>query len=465
MHTANPAEEQSNPSKDEELRYGESGLMIPHSLLSIVDQYAALDDDNVDFPFELFFEENQVTKANIARSLAPSITAMGSKGLTPYSTAHQQNQSLSEVGSFLEMDEMGATLVSFKDQDIKSEVLEELGQEYAYIPDYKLRVPNPIRSEDPTATRATEALFQWPEESGVPQAHREGIQGQGVIVGVLDTGIDADHAEFAHKQIPFRYVSFYPQSPYWPPRDVRGFDTGGHGTHVCGIIAGKGIGVAPQADLCVASVIESETTQTSLSRVISGLDWMLRQFSKPEWGHLPKVLNMSLGFPSMVPIDMDEENYESTLKYLHFVLGRMISSNVLPIAAIGNSGENTFGYPGAFSNTLGIGAVDFSRDRAGFSGGGHVSNPPAGSTSQKPDIMGYGVEVYSATERDYSGLPIYEPMSGTSMASPYVAGIAALYRSAQPGASVSQILQTLKSNTLSAYGIPDHLGNGLAIYR
>ena len=80
-----------------------------------------------------------------------------------------------------------------------------------------------------------------------------------MLIGVLDTGCDADHIQLRQKRIDFRYVPHHSESDNL--REVRGFDVDGHGTHVCGIIAGRHIGVAPGADLMVVSVIESERSK------------------------------------------------------------------------------------------------------------------------------------------------------------------------------------------------------------
>src|SRR5262249_40781242 len=150
-----------------------------------------------------------------------------------------------------------------------------------------------VQVDDVPANRSRTVLDrrEWPEESGVQQAHDRGVRGASVLVGVLDTGVDADHSEFAGQRINFRYVSLQPNSPYWPPRDCRGFDTSGHGTHVCGIVGGRSVGVAPESQLYVASVIESETIFTSLTRVAAGLNWLFRQFTRPDNEHLPAVLS------------------------------------------------------------------------------------------------------------------------------------------------------------------------------
>ena len=88
-----------------------------------------------------------------------------------------------------------------------------------------------------------------------------------------------------------------------------------------------------------------------------------------------------------------------------------------------------------------MGAVDFQNKLATFSGSG---TPP--NEASKPDLVGYGVDVYSSVERDYDGRSLYYPMSGTSMATPYVAGIAALYRCLNPMLTAEQVKDLMLAN-------------------
>ena len=137
------------------------------------------------------------------------------------------------------------------------------------------------------------------------------------MVGVLDTGCDADHIQLRQKQIDFRYVPHHSESD--DLRDVRGFDVNGHGTHVCGIISGKHVGMAPDADLMVASVLQSETrTEQALSRIARGLDWMLAQISSDTNLSKPAIISMSLGF-------LTEDLNESETNSLMVGVRRVIS--------------------------------------------------------------------------------------------------------------------------------------------
>jgi subtilisin family serine protease len=216
--------------------------------------------------------------------------------------------------------------------------------------------------------------------------------------------------------------------------------------------------VAPESGLYVASVIESETLSTSLTRVVAGLNWLLRQFTRPDNEHLPSVLSMSLGFPQSFVQHADPED-QHKLHSLQVLLRTLIQANVLPIIAIGNDGPGSNGYPGALADVLAVGAVNFEGKLAPFSGSGPV--PVSGI--QKPDLVGYGVGVNSSLERDYSGDCIYQRLNGTSMATPYVAGIAALYRSLNPTLTVKEVWAMLLENALPLPKEPvDRVGKGLA---
>ena len=359
---------------------------------------------------------------------------------------------------------LGVTVAAFRDQSDEDRARKALQEEYEFVPDFRLRLPDrQKRARNRLAGQEAQKRLEakWPEDTGIARAHREGIDGHGVLVGALDTGVDAGHEEFSGTPISFRYVSFYPRNENFPSRDVYGFDTDSHGTHVAGILAGSRRGIAPGAKLYMASVIESETTGTSLTRVIEGLNWLLSKFVEGENQHLPAVINMSLGMPEVAPRDISRADYETRIRAMRYIVQDLLEANVLTVAAIGNSGEDTCGYPGAFGETLGVGAVDFEHQVAAFSGNRRPITGPI--EADKPDLVGYGVNVFSCTERDMEGRSYYDGMDGTSMASPYVAGIAALYRCAMPARQAADIRETVLKNCLPLPKQPAHrVGMGLA---
>ncbi|AGC41566.1 S8A family peptidase [Myxococcus stipitatus DSM 14675] len=384
--------------------------------------------------------------------------------IPPLPGAPVTEQTGSEAGSFRFMPLIGATMAHFYSEATEAEARGELANDFEFIPDVvPLSFPGPVSAgQSGPRNRGMSSLAQreWPDESGVPLAHAQGIRGAGVLLGVLDTGVDADHPEHTARVIQFRYVSLFPNSPHNPARDIRGFDPDGHGTHVCGIAAGTHHGVAPEVDLYVASVIESETIRTSLGRVAAGMEWLLHQFSSPQNVTRPAVVNLSLGFPLKPPPGISEADYRLNQRALQTMIRRLLDSNVLPVVAAGNSGPDTVGYPAAFEESLAVGAVDFERNVAHFSASGVVERRVV------PDVMGYGVNVYSSTERRCNNQAFYERMSGTSMAAPYVAGIAALYRCRAPDLTALEVRDLILANAVKLPRSNGHrTGKGLAVFR
>jgi subtilisin family serine protease len=381
------------------------------------------------------------------------------------------------VGVFAPFESLGLNAAFFRDEQTLDAVRDDLGDEYEFVPDFPLSLPlRMTNTQFPANKRLTpRAAREWPAEVGVDDAHAVGVLGAGVLVAVLDTGVDADHAEFAGRRTNFRYVSVYPNDPNWPPRDVRGFDTQGHGTHCCGIIAGRSVGVAPEAELYVASVVESESTLTTVTRVAAGLHWVFRQFTRPDNERKPGVLSLSLGFP---PDPGVAAAGDATLGHVHpladyrrrydtmrLLIRTLRQANVLTVAAIGNDGPGQFGYPAALEDVVAVGAVGFDMQVAPFSGSTpRVARPAKPERPAKPDLVGFGVGVDSATERDYDNVSVYQRMSGTSMATPYVAGIAALYRSEDTSRTPDDVSELLYATAVPVTGPRASVGRGLAAY-
>ncbi|SEO45605.1 Subtilase family protein [Methylobacterium sp. ap11] len=390
---------------------------------------------------------------HVEETAARRLERLGLQEVATSDLVAQPTVPLSETqGVFARFTSLGLTAAYFRDERRIAAARGALQDDFEVVTNFSLALPTRLRAPGARLMHATSMPVGtgWPTASGIDTAHRQNVRGAGVLVGVLDTGIDADHQQFHARTIPFRYVSFDPNNPASPPRDVRGFDLDGHGTHVCGIIAGSTVGVAPEAELMVASVIESETARTSLIRVVYGLNWLLQEFTAPANAIKPAVVNLSLGFPSTGVLNVPLKEYRTRLRAMEAVLNLLIQANVLPIVAIGNDGPGRFGYPGGFRNALGVGAVDHNGIIAPFSGS--RTSP----RTRKPDIYGYGVGIYSSLERDMANQSFYGPLDGTSMAAPFVAGIAALYlsRSRMSASALRTALlanaQTVKTGRRSA---------------
>lgn len=365
---------------------------------------------------------------------------------------HPSDFSPEAENAFHRLPFVDAYIINAQDRRKLERARDLLDDDFEIAPDVALGMPIPT-SWSPTV-RDPEPARRWPESTGIALAHKYGITGKNVIVGVLDTGCDADHIEFRSRKVNFRYVPL--NSVTDAVRAVRGFDVDGHGTHVCGVVAGETVGVAPDADLLVAAVLESETLKTSLDRVLIGLDWMLSHFSASENLSKPTIVNMSLGFP---PEALRLPAYRRAADLFRKVL-RIMSEDfgVLTTVAIGNDGAGKMRAPGFYPECVGVGAVDFDMTAADFSGGGN--SPTTGKP--KPDISGLGVDIVSSFERTMANRSRYVRMSGTSMAAPYVAGIAALYASMNPELQGQDLRQRLISSALPLKGEADRVGAGLA---
>ncbi|QFG68201.1 S8 family serine peptidase [Ornithinimicrobium pratense] len=260
---------------------------------------------------------------------------------------------------------------------------------------------------------------------GAPQAWDAGFTGEGVTVAVLDTGIDTTHPDLAGQVILEGNFSDSPDT----------MDRAGHGTHVAGIIAGTGAvdpamrGVAYDASLINTKVLDDDGYGWE-SEIIAGMEWSAQQGAD--------ILNMSLGVPFGFT--------DGTDPGAQAVNAISEEYDVLIAVAAGNegwAGPGSVATPGTADLGLTVGAVDKSDVWAEFSGQG----PRTGDSALKPDIVAPGVDIIAARAADgWLGDPIdehYTSMSGTSMATPHVAGAAAVLAQAQPDLSGQELKSVL----------------------
>lgn len=247
---------------------------------------------------------------------------------------------------------------------------------------------------------------------GAPEAWENGLTGEGVTVAVLDTGIDVTHPDLDDVVVG--------EQDFTGEGDV--VDGDGHGTHVASILAGSGEasdgvnqGVAPDVDLLVGRVLDDEGFGT-LSGVIEGMEWAAEQGAD--------VVNLSLGStfydvpaPDAVAVD------ELTARY-----------GTLFVVAAGNDGDLGDGWvssPGIAASALTVGAVDDDDTVTWYSSRG------GGAEAQlKPDVVAPGDGIVAARAAG-TGLgdvvdDLHTALDGTSMATPHVAGAAAVLKQARP---------------------------------
>ncbi|MCM2389790.1 S8 family serine peptidase [Streptomyces sp. CWNU-1] len=271
---------------------------------------------------------------------------------------------------------------------------------------------------------------------GAPKAWQAGYQGKGVKIAVLDTGVDADHPDLKGRVVA---AQNFGDSP-----DTR--DRVGHGTHAASIAAGSGAhangthrGVAPQAEILNGKVLNDLGRGTD-SGIIAGMEWAVAQGAD--------IVNLSLGGQDTQEIDP----LEATVNKLSAQTG------VLFAVAAGNAGPNGIDSPGSADGAFTVGAVDRADRLAGFSSTG----PRVGGGAVKPDVAAPGVDISAAaTGNGSSGsTPGYLSMSGTSMATPHVAGAAALLKQQHPGWKAKELRSALASSAKDTGHTPHEQGSG-----
>ncbi|MCX4421338.1 S8 family peptidase [Streptomyces mirabilis] len=231
--------------------------------------------------------------------------------------------------------------------------------------------------------------YSWPESAGA-----------GVTAYVIDTGIRITHKDFGGRaSYGWDFVG----------NDKAAGDGNGHGTHVAGIIAGTTYGVAKKAKVVSVRVLDNAGSGTT-AQVIAGIDWVTRH------AHKPAVANLSLGGHANAQLDAAVRN--------------SIASGVTYSVAAGNDGLAAGLYsPARVKEALTVGASDRADARASFSNFGAAL-----------DLFAPGVAITSASYASDTGKATF---SGTSMASPHVAGAAALYLADHPKATPAQVGKAL----------------------
>lgn len=270
-------------------------------------------------------------------------------------------------------------------------------------------------------------------------------RGNDVAVGIVDTGIDEDHPDLD----PISGINTVTDGTSRSDWDDASPSCGSHGTHVAGSAAALDnstgvVGVAPGADLHAIRVFDPESADLDRcvarsSDIVAGIEWAVDNGMD--------VINLSLGSSSPSIAQGD-------------ALAVAYSNGVLPVAAAGNDFGAPVGFPAAFPDAVAVGAIDENDQVADFSNEG-----------PELEVAAPGVGVLSTTNDGGTGLK-----NGTSMASPHVAGAAALLRDAAPSLGLDEIRSVLRNtadptvgSNPSGYdeetgdGVPDVSGGMVAL--
>ncbi|MFD7391384.1 S8 family serine peptidase [Streptomyces sp. NPDC059852] len=276
---------------------------------------------------------------------------------------------------------------------------------------------------------------------GAPKAWAAGYDGKGVKIAVLDTGVDATHPDLNGQVVAAKNFS--------PARDTT--DKVGHGTHVASIAAGTGAksggkykGVAPGARILNGKVLDDDGYGDD-SSILAGMEWAADQGAQ--------IVNMSLGGTDTPEVDP----LEAAVNKLSAEKG------VLFTIAAGNAGPESIGSPGSADAALTVGAVDDKDALAPWSSTG----PRAGDGAVKPDVTAPGVDITAASAKGSviaqevgENPPGYVTIEGTSMATPHVAGAAAILKQQHPDWTYSELKGALTGSAKGGAYTPFQQGAG-----
>jgi bacillopeptidase F len=239
---------------------------------------------------------------------------------------------------------------------------------------------------------------------------RFGVNGSGVRIGSIDTGVDATNPELAGAVVAWRDIVHGRPTPY---------DDNGHGSHTIGTmvarnVTGGAVGVAPGAQVVVAKAIRADGTASGADLLAAG-QWMTDPDGDPATADFPAVINNSW------------TTTDATNPWFRPMVQRWVALGITPVFGAGNSPE-TIGNPASYPEVIAVGASEASGALWPNTSRGTVTWEVGGAatTVTKPDLSAPGADITSTVG------PGYALYSGTSMAAPHVAGTVALMKQARP---------------------------------
>src|SRR5882724_4714384 len=278
-------------------------------------------------------------------------------------------------------------------------------------------VPNDPYYSTPYPTSKYGNISQWaPQFIGAEQGWDTTLGDPSIIIAIVDTGIDANHPDLAGKVVLTKnYI-----------KGERASDSFGHGTHVAGIAAAtinNGTGTAGICGLCSLMSVKVLGADGfgMTSDVASGIAYAT--------DHGARVINLSLGSSSRTTIIRDALDYA-------------LSNNALPVVAMGNANSDYVGDLAYWYSALSVGAVDRQGAKASFSNFGLQTDVTAPGVAVLSTMPTYPVTLNT----QYGYKTNYDALSGTSMATPVVAGLAGLLLSRNPSLTATQVKGMIESS-------------------
>ncbi len=283
-----------------------------------------------------------------------------------------------------------------------------------------------------------------------PQVWNRGYSGKGVVVANMDTGVDLEHPDLKDRWRGGANSWYDPYRRHTRPKDVDGHGTMSMGAIVGGAAGGSAIGVAPGARWIAVKIFDDDG-RASTGAIHLGFQWLLDPDKNPDTDDAPDVVNNSWGFESPDTCDIDFEKDIKTLE----------DAGIAVVFAAGNDGPSpsTSSGPGNNTGVFSVGATDSGSLVASFSSRG----PSTCDGAIFPLVCAPGKSIKLATLSHGGSPSSYTIASGTSFASPLVAGAMALLLSAYPGLAVHDLYDALVSTSrdLGDSGPDNDYGYGL----
>lgn len=415
------------------LEYSSSAANIQTTTENDISDYNGYIIKFYEDPISVF--KNQI-KENIKNVLSPDVTITEKiqiykeKLLSLHSQA--KNDILNLIGNTFASQKVFSWSFTnlfngIKIEDVSNEIVEKI-RNLAYvksvIPDYKISVNTDVSIPLINASE----VWNYHDETG------KSLTGEGVSIAVIDSGVDYNHPDFQG-----RYVKGYD----FVNNDKDPMDDCGHGTHCAGIALGSGkasgyqyVGVAPEAELYAYKVLD-ESGNGYGSYLIAAMEQAVDDGVD--------IISLSLGD------NTDSANPDDPLSE---TADNAVNEGVIVVVAAGNNGTSgPINSPGCARKTICVGASDDYDTIASFSSRGPVVWGE--EIIIKPDIVAPGVSIRS-NAMGYG----YTTMSGTSMATPHIAGVAALILQAHPDFTPEDVKKSLNETAVDIGYDENSQGNG-----
>lgn len=274
------------------------------------------------------------------------------------------------------------------------------------------------------------------KEFNIDELHRRGIVGENVTIAVLDTGICISHKDLENACV--GYFDSVNNRKY-------AYDDNGHGTHIAGIIAGRGLlnngkytGIAPKSQIVSVKVLSSDG-KGRMKDMKNGIEWIIANAKK----YNIRIVNMSVG-----ATDTKETEDSELVK----VTERLWDNGIVVVAAAGNNGPeyNSISSPGISRKIITVGSYDDDK-KVSISGNRVMVNysgrGPTNSCVVKPEIVAPGFHIVSCS----NGNDIYSYKSGTSMATPIVTGMCALVVGRYPQITPKELKKMIHDSAIDLH--------------